>query len=300
VGILSSPSDEQEGAMDQARKLAQQIVVVALVAVGVSMASLTMTPMYQSSAVLLVGWQQEEGSGEEIQTLEYREPPQALGLVYAIDSRPVAKETIQRLGLEQTLTPAKLADKLSVEPVENTQFIRLSYEDTDPVKATRIVNTAAQVASEFISERSSGLTATVWEKAAVPERPVSPHPWRNGLLTLAMGLVLSAMLTLPQPRPLAARVAGNLVGRPSRQGVGQAGVLGTWYSDHSIVERVKEKKLLKALGRCGRLSAVQAAMETGLTVDSVDRILSDLAHEGQLQVDIENGARVYSFWEHGA
>ena len=44
-----------------------------------------------------------------------------------------------------------------------------------------------------ISAVGSKFTATVWDKAAVPESPVSPHPLRNGLLTLGVGLVLCAV-----------------------------------------------------------------------------------------------------------
>ena len=56
--------------------------------------------------------------------------------------------------------------------------------------------------SEYISERSaagSNITATEFEKAAIPFTPVSPHPLRNGLLTLVVGLALCAMLTLALP-----------------------------------------------------------------------------------------------------
>ncbi len=61
------------------------------------------------------------------------------------------------------MDPADLLDNLTVEQVENTSFIRLTYESTDPYKAKRIVNTVGNVSSEFSSERSSTLRATVWE-----------------------------------------------------------------------------------------------------------------------------------------
>ena len=67
-------------------------------------------------------------------------------------------------------------------------------------------------------------TVSVWEKAAVPETPVSPHPLRNGLLTLVIGLVLCAGTVVALPG-VAARVEGKLGERPTRQGVGLAGVL---------------------------------------------------------------------------
>ena len=126
--------------------------------------------------------------------------------------------------------------------------------------------------SEYISERSaagSNITATVFEKAAIPFIPVSPHPLRNGLLTLVVGLALCAMLALALPRPLAAKVAGNsLLGgriRLVRQGVGQAGISGGRHGGSSEAERIKEE-LLEALVRCGKLTAVEAALESSLTV----------------------------------
>jgi hypothetical protein len=156
-----------------------------------------------------------------------------------------------------------------------------------------------QVSSEFISERSaanSQLTATVWEKAAVPETPVSPHPFRNGLLTLVIGLVLCVGTALALPG-IDTRGAGILSERPTSQGVGLAGVLGR---DRSIVERVNEKKLLLALGRRGKLTAVEAALESELSVEEAERMLQALALQGQLEVMVEDGKLLYSFWGHDA
>ena len=73
-------------------------------------------------------------------------------------------------------------------------IIVLSYEDTDPHRATQIVNTVGQVSSD-LSERSAAgneFTVGLYKSAIIPENPVSPHPWRNGLLTLAIGLALCA------------------------------------------------------------------------------------------------------------
>ena len=203
------------------------MVVVVLLAVGVSWASLWQTPTYEASAQVLV----EEGSPAQgagngkIQLIPNAPAGETLRALtqttmMAIETRPVAEEAIQRLGLR--MKPAELLDRLTVEQDAGTSFIRLTYEDTDPVKATKIVNTVGEVFSEFISERSSTFTAPVWEKAAVPESPVSPHPLRNGLLTLVIGLVLCVGTVVALPG-VGARVAGTLGERPSRQGVSQAG-----------------------------------------------------------------------------
>jgi len=276
------------------------VITVVLAALGVTLSGLQQTPTYEASAQVWVdqkpGDQQTyvSGSGEMIKTL----PPKGEGLqaiiqslVYAIDSRPVAEKAIGRLGLQ--MGAAELLDNLTVEQVENTSFIVLTYEDTDPERAKRIVNTVGEVSSELISERSRDLTATVVEKAAVPATPVSPRPLRNGLLTLVIGLMLFAETVVALPR-VGARVAGSLGERPSYQGIGQAGVLGR---DRSIVERVNEKKLLLALGRRGKLTAVEAALETSLSVEEANRMLFDLVAKGHLQLIVEHGRLYYAFWE---
>jgi capsular polysaccharide biosynthesis protein len=249
-----------------ARAAARAMVAVVLVAVAVTGASLWQPPTYEASAQVRVDWQQEG----QWKTLEFREPPPTLMMIHAIDRRPVAKEAIQRLELE--MSPVELLDKLTVEQVENTTFIALRYEDTNAPRAQQIVNTVGEVFSEYISERSaagSNITATVFEKAAIPYTPVSPHPLRNGLLTLVVGLALCAMLALALPRPLAAKVAGNafLGGRIRlvRQGVGQAGISGGRHGGSSEAERIKEE-LLEALVGCGKLTGVEAALESSLTV----------------------------------
>ncbi len=150
------------------------------------------------------------------------------------------------------------------------------------------------------STHTKRLTAKLFEKAEVPESPVSPHPLRNGLLTLVIGLMLCAGTVVALPG-VGARVAGTLGERPSRQGIGQAGVLGRRYSAPSIVERIKEKELLRALGRRGKLTAVEASLETSLSVEEANQMLFELAARGHLEVTVEHGKLLYSFWgEHGA
>jgi protein tyrosine kinase modulator len=173
------------------------ILLVVCVVVGAAVgASLWQTPTYQASAQVWVDQKQGDqqtnlaGTVEGLQTI-------ILTMIHAIDSRPVAAEAIQRLGLE--MTPVELLDNLSIEQVESTSFIVLTYQGTDPVETTQIVNTVGEVSSELISERSaagSQLTANVYEEAMVPESPVSPDPLRNGILAAVFGVMLGIGLAL--------------------------------------------------------------------------------------------------------
>jgi non-specific protein-tyrosine kinase len=267
-------------------------VAVVLAAVAVTWASLMQTPTYKASARVLVGERAPEqgprdGKIQLIPLAPTPETPQMLTqtMARAIESRPVAEEVVRRSGVR--MDPDELLDNLTVEQVEDTQFIVLTSEDNNPMRARLIANAVGEVSSELISERSSTLTAIVWEKAKVPTTPVSPHPLRNGLLTLVIGLVFCAGIVVVGPG-VRARVAGTLGERPSRQVVG-------------IVERVSEKKLLLAIGRRGKLTAVQASLDTRLSVEESRRILEELAFAGHLEITFEDGKLLYSFWgEHEA
>jgi capsular polysaccharide biosynthesis protein len=173
-----------------------------LVAAVVAMFSATRTPTYEASAVLLVA-QQEQNAGK-IQPIPNYHPHrlggrQALAqtMVIDIETRPVAKEAIRRLGLE--VSPEELLDNLTVdvEQVGTAQSIQLSYTDTDPMRARLVVNAVGRVSSERISEAdaiSNNITANVWKKAEISVTPASPKPLRNGLIALVVALALSAAL----------------------------------------------------------------------------------------------------------
>ena len=59
----------------------------------------------------------------------------------------------------------------------------------------------------------------------------------------------------------------------------------------------KERELLEALARRGELSPALAALETSLTVAEADRMLSELAESGHLEVRAHEGRLGYTLWE---
>ncbi len=59
----------------------------------------------------------------------------------------------------------------------------------------------------------------------------------------------------------------------------------------------KEKELLEAIRRYGEITVAQAALETSLSVEEADRMLSALASRGHLEVRVDGARIVYSLWE---
>jgi hypothetical protein len=60
----------------------------------------------------------------------------------------------------------------------------------------------------------------------------------------------------------------------------------------------KERELLEALARRGELSPALAALETSLGVAEADRMLSELAESGHVEVRAREGRLAYALWEH--
>jgi capsular polysaccharide biosynthesis protein len=174
------------------------VLLVVVVFVGTTLGfTLLQTPVYEASAKLVVGQNpgvtQDTNLAGDIEGLQQL----TLSVVETINSRSVAEEVIQRLGLQ--MEPGTVLNNLTVEQVGSTVVIDLSYKDTDPQRAQQIVNTVGEVSSERIPEvigSANDITVTVWENALAPSTPVSPDPVRNGILALLFGLMLGLGLAL--------------------------------------------------------------------------------------------------------
>src|SRR5829696_6538602 len=175
------------------------ILLVALVCVGATMGlSMVQTPTYEASIKILIG--QEQGSnpsanlGGDLQGLQQLTQTMA----EAVNARPVAEAVIRQLNL-QVSSEDFLESYLSVKQVKNTQLIQVSYRDADPQTARQIANTIGDVFSQQVSEASASanaVTATVWERADVPNTPVSSNLILNFGLALVIGLMLGVGLAL--------------------------------------------------------------------------------------------------------
>ena len=59
----------------------------------------------------------------------------------------------------------------------------------------------------------------------------------------------------------------------------------------------KERELLEALARYGEITPARAALETTLSVSEADRMLSELAKNGHIEVRAREGRLGYALWE---
>ena len=88
---------------------------------------------------------------------------------------------------------------------------------------------------------------------------------------------------------------GSLAGPPFPKGSAKQGYPADGAAAQA--EGIKEKELLLALGRRGKLTAEEAAPESSLSVEEANRMLFELAAKGHLQLIVEHGRLYYAFWE---
>jgi receptor protein-tyrosine kinase len=156
--------------------------------------SKTLTPIYRSTATLLVNQTQVPG------TIAYNDilTSQRLTSTYKelIEERPVLQAVIDRLNLP--LSNAQLAKKMTVTVVTDTQLLRPSVEDSDPALTSNIANTAA---AAFIDENTQDKLSrpgdvSIVEAATTPTAPIKPNVKINTLLAAFVGLLLAGGIAL--------------------------------------------------------------------------------------------------------
>lgn len=102
-------------------------------------------------------------------------------------SRLLMRRILEKYDLEGT--PESLGNSITVNPVSDTEMIRITYKNSDPTMAAAVVN---EIGGEFINrirEVMNFQNLKVVERAEVPERPL---PKKRGLIMVA-SLILGLM-----------------------------------------------------------------------------------------------------------
>jgi len=166
------------------------IVIVMVACTGAVLGfNVVQTPVYESSVKLLVGHEGDINPGflQDVNNMQ-----QLTGTVAeAVNSPSIAEEIIQQLDL--SMTPKELLEHLSVAQVRQTQFIEVTYRDTSPQRAERVAGAVPEVLSLQLHNghpSTFDVKISSWQRATLPEKPVSPDIKRNVILALVLSLVL--------------------------------------------------------------------------------------------------------------
>jgi len=190
---------------DILRVLWQRLWIIALCAVtfmGAALGySLLQTPAYEAEATVLIGQaigkaQAGDAVSSDLSASDIEGLNSLTGtMATAVSTRRVAEAVIQEMDL--SIAPEDILNNLGAQQIPETQFIQITYESPSPHRSQQIVNAVSEEFSRQVAtltSKANAVTATVWERAAVPDSPASPAPLRNGLLGLVLGAMLGVAL----------------------------------------------------------------------------------------------------------
>lgn len=146
------------------------------------------TPIYESATTVMVSSSAINRTGDmDLTEINLnRRLAETYGEI--VRSRRVANQVIDEMGLN--MSHGALQNKINVSQVRDTEFIRISVTDPDPVFATNIANQVAEAFKDNIVEIMNVDNVSTLDVAVTPANPVSP----NERLNIAIGFVLGVMI----------------------------------------------------------------------------------------------------------
>ncbi len=146
-----------------------------------------MTPVYRTSTTILVNQTQSPG------LLQYNDilTSERLTNTYAqlIKRDQIMSAVRNDLGLGGSLS--SVSKRVSVSTIRNTQLLKISAEDPNPVLTAQLANATASAFIRYNSESLGGPgTVTIADPARIPTAPVKPNVRLNTTLAAAMGLLV--------------------------------------------------------------------------------------------------------------
>jgi capsular exopolysaccharide synthesis family protein len=174
-----------------------------------------LTPIYQASATVWI--KGEAGNLDYSTVIASRDLAQTYSQVAMTIG--VAQASAKYMG-DPSITGEDLYGQLSASPIKDTELLRLTVTDTDPVMAARKANAFAQGFKEEIERSQMIEHIYVVEDARPPGGPIKPRPQMNIAVALVLGLMAAVGLaflmeyldtSIRKPEDVARRIGGPIL-----------------------------------------------------------------------------------------
>ena len=171
--------------------LAVILTTVILAAAGFGVSKFLITPQYEASALMIVNTRQDTTSNV---TSDQINSATKLVSTYSIiiKSDTVLQQVIDNLGL--SLTYEKLAERVTVSAVDDTQVMKITVRSDNPEWARQVCEQITVVSPDVILESVEAGSVKVISSAAVNPTPVSPNVGGVLGLVISVGIILLAVL----------------------------------------------------------------------------------------------------------
>lgn len=181
-----------QAVLGRAGLVAMVSAVCALVALLCSV--FLIAPRYQSSVMFYVN--NERPGSESMAGLSFDDISASRSLVQTciviLDARATLRDVIEQADVSRTCE--QLREMIDARAVDDTEVLRVAVSASDPREAERIANAVACILPERISGIVEGTSVKVVDTAVIAAWPSSPGYFRNTVLGLVFGLVLTVLI----------------------------------------------------------------------------------------------------------
>ena len=193
--LMNKQDDEMEiDLLELFRAWKRRIWLILLVtflggSIGFAFSKLALTPQFTSTAMMYV-----LSKETTLTSLADLQIGSQLTQDYKVitTSRPVLEGVIEELGLD--LTYEQLKGKISIGNPQDTRILSVTVTDPDPQMAKRIVDSVANVSSEYIGDIMEMIPPKMIEDGQLPTQKSSPSNAKNAMLGAMLGMVLTCGL----------------------------------------------------------------------------------------------------------
>ena len=186
------------------KKIVKHLPLIILLSVIVGAASFAVskfliTPKYDSNATMIVSSSNQNTDPNNPQaTVELSQinANKALISTYSeiVKSKGIADRVIANLGLDMDYEV--FSEKVSIEPVKDTQIISVKVVDTIPERAQDIANETANIFKSSIGDIMNVDNVQILDGATLPEEPSSPKIARNVVSGIILGFILGMIIVI--------------------------------------------------------------------------------------------------------
>lgn len=148
------------------------------------------SPKYESSTSMIVSSSNVNEKSLTDVDLGQINANRALVSTYSeiVKSRGVADRVIANLDLDMDYE--EFSDKVSIEPIKDTQIISVKVVDTIPERAQDIANETSMIFKDSITKIMNIDNIQILDKATLPDEPSSPIIILNTIIGAVLGIIL--------------------------------------------------------------------------------------------------------------
>ena len=168
------------------------IITISVCLLGSIYGMFLQTPMYQSYTTIILG------SNESAATTSITQSDVTLNKnlvdTYAeiVKSRRVLDQVIEELDLDTSYSA--LSNQISVSALNDTEIIKITVHDDDPVRAKNIANVTANVFTKEIVKLYNMNNVNILDEAIKNDNPYNINVIKQVIIYLMIGFVLGAGL----------------------------------------------------------------------------------------------------------